>query len=45
MVHTAKNYATSDATSFHVLGRVISGTLHAGQDVSLLSFSNLVDCA
>lgn len=36
MVHTTKNYATADATSFHVLGRVFSGTLHAGQDVRLL---------
>uniref|UniRef100_A0A1I7VWN7 Elongation factor 2 n=1 Tax=Loa loa TaxID=7209 RepID=A0A1I7VWN7_LOALO len=36
MVHTTKNYATTDATSFHVFGRVISGTLHAGQDVRIL---------
>lgn len=34
MVHTTKNYATVDATSFHVFGRVMSGTLSAGQDVS-----------
>lgn len=40
MVHTTKNYATTDATSFHVFGRVISGTLHAGQDV-LFAFSFL----
>lgn len=38
MVHTTKNYATTDATSFHVFGRVISGTLHAGQDVALFNF-------
>uniref|UniRef100_A0A0N5AJ61 Tr-type G domain-containing protein n=1 Tax=Syphacia muris TaxID=451379 RepID=A0A0N5AJ61_9BILA len=36
MVHTTKNYATADATSFHVFGRVISGTLYAGQDVRVL---------
>lgn len=36
MVHTCKNYATTDATSFHVLGRVFSGTLHAGQEARLL---------
>jgi U5 small nuclear ribonucleoprotein component len=36
MVHTTKNYATSDATSFHVFGRVISGTLHAQQDARIL---------
>ncbi|KAK6101484.1 U5 small nuclear ribonucleoprotein component [Brugia pahangi] len=36
MVHTTKNYATTDATSFHVFGRIISGTLHAGQDVRIL---------
>uniref|UniRef100_A0A0R3RWB3 Tr-type G domain-containing protein n=1 Tax=Elaeophora elaphi TaxID=1147741 RepID=A0A0R3RWB3_9BILA len=39
MVHTTKNYATSDATSFHVFGRVISGTLYAGQDVRILGES------
>ncbi|VDN32590.1 unnamed protein product [Gongylonema pulchrum] len=36
MVHTTKNYATTDATSFHVFGRVFSGTLYAGQDVRIL---------
>uniref|UniRef100_F1KTY9 116 kDa U5 small nuclear ribonucleoprotein component n=1 Tax=Ascaris suum TaxID=6253 RepID=F1KTY9_ASCSU len=36
MVHTTKNYATVDATSFHVFGRVMSGTLSAGQDVRVL---------
>ncbi len=36
MVHTTKNYATEDATSFHVLGRVISGTIEAQQDVRIL---------
>ncbi|CAI5445577.1 unnamed protein product [Caenorhabditis angaria] len=36
MVHTTKNYATSDATSFRVLGRVMSGTLEAGADVRIL---------
>lgn len=36
MVHTTKNYATPDATSFYVLGRVFSGTLNAQQDVRIL---------
>jgi len=36
MVHTTKQYPTEDTTSFHVLGRVMSGTLHAGQEVRLL---------
>ena len=36
MLHTAKQYPTDDTTAFHVLGRVMSGTLHAGQQVRLL---------
>ncbi|KAF8359678.1 eftu-2 [Pristionchus pacificus] len=36
MVHTTKNYPTADATSFRVFGRVISGTLEAGQDLRVL---------
>ena len=36
MVHTTKLYATEDATTFHVLGRVMSGTLHANQEVRIL---------
>jgi len=36
MIHTTKNYANDDATSFHVLGRVFSGTLRAQQDVRIL---------
>lgn len=36
VLHTVKNYATPDATSFHVLGRVFSGTLSAGQNVLIL---------
>uniref|UniRef100_A0A914UWU3 Tr-type G domain-containing protein n=1 Tax=Plectus sambesii TaxID=2011161 RepID=A0A914UWU3_9BILA len=39
MVHTTKNYATTDATSFYVLGRVISGTLFAQQDARILGES------
>ncbi|KAI1730966.1 elongation factor tu GTP binding domain-containing protein [Ditylenchus destructor] len=35
-IHTTKNYPTADATSFHVLGRVFSGTLHAGDEVKIL---------
>ena len=45
MVHTTKNYATADATSFHVFGRVISGTLYAGQDVCSLNFICFADLA
>ncbi|KAH6939557.1 hypothetical protein HPB50_019512 [Hyalomma asiaticum] len=36
IVHTTKQYSTQDATSFHVFGRVMSGTLHANQDVRIL---------
>merc|ERR1712013_837452 len=36
MVHTTKQYPTEDTTCFHVLGRVMSGTLHAGQEMRLL---------
>lgn len=36
MVHTTKLYPTTDATSFHVFGRVLSGTLYANQDVKIL---------
>ncbi|XP_013419342.1 116 kDa U5 small nuclear ribonucleoprotein component-like isoform X2 [Lingula anatina] len=36
MIHTTKLYPTEDATAFHVLGRVMSGTLYANQDVKIL---------
>ena len=36
MVHTTKLYPTEDATCFHVFGRVMSGTLHANQQVRIL---------
>ncbi|CAF1145985.1 unnamed protein product [Rotaria sordida] len=36
IIHTTKNYSTSDATSFHVLGRIFCGTLKSGQDVRIL---------
>uniref|UniRef100_A0A7E4W7P8 Tr-type G domain-containing protein n=1 Tax=Panagrellus redivivus TaxID=6233 RepID=A0A7E4W7P8_PANRE len=36
LVHTVKNYPTEDATGFHVLGRVLSGTLQAGSEVRIL---------
>ncbi|XP_061191284.1 116 kDa U5 small nuclear ribonucleoprotein component-like [Saccostrea echinata] len=36
MIHTTKLYPTQDATSFHVLGRIISGTLLANQEVRIL---------
>ncbi|CAJ0573309.1 unnamed protein product, partial [Mesorhabditis spiculigera] len=36
MVHTVKNYPTNDATSFRVLGRVLSGTINSGHDLRVL---------
>ncbi|XP_020895189.1 116 kDa U5 small nuclear ribonucleoprotein component [Exaiptasia diaphana] len=36
MVHTTKQYPSNDATAFHVFGRVMSGTLYAGQQVRVL---------
>lgn len=36
MVHTTKLYPTGDCTAFHVFGRVMSGTLCAGQEVRVL---------
>ena len=36
MVHSTKMYPTEDCTFFQVCGRVMSGTLHAGQEVRVL---------
>ncbi|KAJ4438891.1 U5 small nuclear ribonucleoprotein component [Periplaneta americana] len=36
MVHSTKMYPTEDCTFFQVLARVMSGTLHAGQEVRVL---------
>ncbi|KAG7155228.1 116 kDa U5 small nuclear ribonucleoprotein component-like [Homarus americanus] len=36
VVHTTKQYPNEDATAFHVFGRVLSGTIHANQDVRVL---------
>lgn len=36
MVHSSKMYPTHDCTFFQVLARVMSGTLHAGQNIRLL---------
>ncbi|XP_055327870.1 116 kDa U5 small nuclear ribonucleoprotein component-like [Paramacrobiotus metropolitanus] len=36
MVHTVKNYSTQDASSFHILGRVFSGTLMENQQIKIL---------
>ncbi|CAB3978299.1 116 kDa U5 small nuclear ribonucleo component-like [Paramuricea clavata] len=36
MIHTTKQYPSRDATAFHVLGRVLSGTVYAGQQVKIL---------
>jgi len=38
-VHTTKNFATFDATSFHVFGRVFSGILRSGDEVKILGES------
>lgn len=39
MVHTVKMYPTDDCTFFQVLGRVLSGTIHSGQEVKVLGES------
>ena len=36
MLHTTKLYPTEDAISFHVFGRIMSGTLYANQEVRIL---------
>lgn len=36
MVHSSKMYPTDDCTFFQVLARVVSGTLHAGQEIRIL---------
>ncbi|XP_031783314.1 116 kDa U5 small nuclear ribonucleoprotein component [Nasonia vitripennis] len=36
MIHSTKMYPTEDCTLFHVLGRVMSGTLTAGEKVRVL---------
>uniref|UniRef100_A0A336MK33 CSON002857 protein n=1 Tax=Culicoides sonorensis TaxID=179676 RepID=A0A336MK33_CULSO len=36
MVHSTKMYPSEDCTLFHVLARVMSGTIHAGQEVKVL---------
>lgn len=36
MVHSSKMYPTEDCTFFQVLARVMSGTIHAGQEVRVL---------
>jgi U5 small nuclear ribonucleoprotein component len=36
VIHTTKNYSTTDATTFHVFGRVFSGTLQANQQIKIL---------
>lgn len=44
MVHSTKMYPTDDCTFFQVLARVMSGTLHAGQEVRVLGENySLVD--
>jgi U5 small nuclear ribonucleoprotein component len=36
VIHTTKNYSTTDATAFHVFGRVLSGTLECNQHIKIL---------
>ncbi|EPQ07697.1 116 kDa U5 small nuclear ribonucleoprotein component [Myotis brandtii] len=36
MCHTTKVYSTDDGVQFHAFGRVLSGTIHAGQPVKVL---------
>jgi len=36
MIHSTKQYPNEEATSFHVFGRVMSGTVHANQQIRLL---------
>lgn len=36
MVHTCKMYSTEDGVSFHVFGRVLSGTVRANEQVKVL---------
>lgn len=36
LVHTVKNYATEDATAFHVFGRELSVTLKTGSEIRIL---------
>ncbi|PIO29837.1 hypothetical protein AB205_0009430, partial [Aquarana catesbeiana] len=36
MCHTTKMYSTDDGVQFHAFGRVLSGTIHAGQAVKVL---------
>jgi hypothetical protein len=35
VIHTTKNYSTTDASTFHEYGRVMSGMLGSGQKVTL----------
>ncbi|XP_078572893.1 116 kDa U5 small nuclear ribonucleoprotein component-like [Branchiostoma floridae x Branchiostoma japonicum] len=43
MLHTTKMYSTEDATQFLVFGRVMSGTIHANQDIRVLGESYTLD--
>lgn len=36
MCHTTKMYSTEDGVQFHAFGRVLSGTIQAGQPVKVL---------
>lgn len=36
MLHTTKMYCTEDGVNFHAFGRVMSGTIHANQEVRVL---------
>ncbi len=43
MVHTSKLFPTEDGVQFHAFGRVISGTLNAGQQVKVLGEGYTID--
>jgi 116 kDa U5 small nuclear ribonucleoprotein component len=43
VIHTTKNYSAVDATTFHVFGRVLSGTLQSNQQVKILGENYTLD--
>lgn len=43
MIHTCKMYSTEDGVSFRVFGRVMSGTVHAGDVVKVLGENYTLD--
>lgn len=43
MCHTTKMYSTEDGVQFHAFGRVLSGTIQAGQPVKVLGENYTLD--